>query len=164
MTLTTPFIDCPHSYFADGTPSRVWIVRATGEDTSPNDATTGEGATLLKWRFVRRCAFCWRGPPFADYHDHRVCPLMISMNKIRANGGLAPISIDANSNKVVLTSEKIVKDYGEELRAIRTRVGKLEELVEKLSLKRKAKDKTKSPQTKKPKSDKEDKGKGKGKA
>lgn len=89
---------------------------------------------------------------------------MISMNKIRANGGLAPISIDANSNKVVLTSEKIVKDYGEELRAIRTRVGKLEELVEKLSLKRKAKDKTKSPQTKKPKSDKEDKGKGKGKA
>jgi len=104
---------------------------------------------------VYRCAFCMRGPPYADYHDHTQCPLVGTMNKIREQGGYSLIKVDDKALDLTLT--KSTDDTERRVKTLETRMIDLEKRVLKLepktAKKRAASDADKSPPAKKKKTD-----------
>jgi hypothetical protein len=141
---------------ANGKPTSVWTIRCTDADLdSCVDVVTQTGGKETKWKLVKRCAFCMRGPPFADFHDHTQCPLVGTMNKIREQGGFSIIKVEGGALNLELV--KSSDDTERKIKALETRVVELEKRVSKLepktAKKRAASDADKSPPAKKKKTD-----------
>ncbi|KAF8887621.1 hypothetical protein CPB84DRAFT_1849797 [Gymnopilus junonius] len=142
-------------YFTNGKPSGVWVVwvvnagvvRVVNADLDLcKDFIMQTNGKETKWRMVKRCAFCIRGPPYADYHDHTQCLLVGMMNKVREQGGYSIIKV--NGTVLDITLEKSQMDVEKWVKVLEMRISELEKRVMKLELKMVKKHTTDDPQDK----------------
>ncbi|KAF8872203.1 hypothetical protein CPB84DRAFT_1854583 [Gymnopilus junonius] len=97
-------------YFTNGKPSGVWVVQVVNADLDLcKDFIMQTNGKETKWRMVKRCAFCIRGPPYADYHDHTQCLLVGMMNKVREQGGYSIIKVKVLEMRISELEKRVMK-------------------------------------------------------
>ncbi|TFY51974.1 hypothetical protein EVJ58_g10273 [Rhodofomes roseus] len=144
-------------YSVKGKTTKRWIVRSTR--ATPNHAVDHkEGETSFK--FVKCCAFCSRSPPWVQYHDHKDCSILGSINKVRDNEGYLPAEVDI-SGRIVMGREKkpidieaLRKELMAEVADLKKRVKALEDKEATPGKKRKADNQAGTSKAKKPKLEK----------
>ncbi|KAF9455793.1 hypothetical protein BDZ94DRAFT_1277272 [Collybia nuda] len=96
------------------------LIRIRG--TAPTDRVnqTWHGAEC-KWS--PRCSLCWQGFPQVEPHLHTKCPLLVTMNKVRAREGVMPIKV--KDGKLVFQDTPVAIDVGKEIKKLTDTVGKI---------------------------------------
>jgi len=108
----------------DGTPLGESVAHSISDWLRKSVAGIVDADTVA---LMDRCAICMRGT-WTSGHASRKCPLLASMNKMRAHKDLIPISIGVNhlvdsAKKKPLTLEALEKKHAQELRDMRSKVG-----------------------------------------
>ena len=171
------------------------MVHYTGEPPSTwteiKTWLTSSTEVVKKVSLIKRCCFCWRGPPNSKTvpHQGHECGFFATFNKVRGHENLRPLvlengRVNAEVKKVALTPEYIWRHLEKETKRFQATMGAMEKRVAALEKKPASKKrriantapqappttpkkaKATKPQTKTPaKSGKDGKaGKGKGKA
>ena len=90
------------------------------------------GAGKASCVFAPQCALCLERPKNGQFHDHVQCPLVGTLNKIRAQGELKPLTfglggmLGRSDEKVDLDVSKEVRLLKETVKSLADRLGKLE--------------------------------------
>lgn len=110
-------------------PTNRYMLRCL-RDENPDKAVTLTigGRKLL---YAARCSFCMRSGPWGVAHDHSVCPLLVSMNKVRERAGYEPIVVSGgcvvrNDAKKTVNLQLSVGEVEKRLEQLEIRVATLE--------------------------------------
>ena len=117
-----------------------WYMRLIMKDGSPLGETSAHG--ISQWlresiggvidpksvALMDRCTVCMRGT-LVQGHKTAKCPTLALMNKLRANKDIVPIVVGVNTlidsvKKKPLTLESLEKKHAQELRDLRSKIGK----------------------------------------
>jgi hypothetical protein len=90
--------------------------------------TVGESTVTFKWS--PRCAYCQRGPPFIAGHHHDNCPFVQTQNNVHRQERLIPLGM--KDSYIHREDREQALDVGNELKAVRERLDKLELRASKL--------------------------------
>lgn len=126
---------------AKGRPTHTWYLKALGvpkearcnDTVELGDELTGEYVGTMV--YAPQCALCLERPAGVPSHDHVQCPLLGTLNKLRAQGELQALTF-SSTGALVRKDEKTDLDIPKEVRRMRdgyaglaSEVAKLKELV-----------------------------------
>ena len=90
-----------------------------------------EGAGKASHMFAPQYALCLERPKSSQFHDHVQCPLVGTLNKIRAQGEIKPLTFELGG-MLVRSDEKVDLDVSKEVRMLKETVKSLADRLKKL--------------------------------
>lgn len=116
----------------ESTPLHAFYLRVVESDKEVKDSFVLDiGDAKVELKYVPRCHLCGRGSLYNESHDAVQCPLLGTMNKVRAQQGLVPLTI--KDGAVLRVDREVSIDAAKEIKKLRERVVALEDAVKKLS-------------------------------
>ena len=128
-----------HGVLADakGRPTTTWFLKAmsvNSEDMVNFTIKVGSAEDPLEGSctWAPQCAFCLERPGGIGTHTHFQCPLLGTVNKIRQQGELKPLTFV--EGVLVREDEKVALDLTKEVRAMKAAFALLQDRVSKLEV------------------------------